>query len=157
MAQKEKEAVVVAENRKARFNYHILDRLEAGIALVGSEVKALRFQGANLIDAHADYRNGEFILLHMDIPKYKGANRMNHEPRRNRTLLLHRREIKKLQGKMLMKGFSVVPLSVYFNARGIAKVELALVQGKKAHDKRETEKQRDWSREKGRVMRRESE
>lgn len=144
---------IVAQNRKARHDYFIEETLEAGIVLQGSEVKSLREGKANIIDAHALEAGGEMLLLNAYIPEYKGANRFNHEPRRPRKLLLHRKQINKLIGKVKISGMTLVALSIYFNEHNKAKVELALVKGKKAYDKRESEKERDWEREKGRLLR----
>jgi SsrA-binding protein len=144
---------VVADNRKARFNYEILDTYEAGIALTGTEVKSLRQGKATIGEAYAGPSGEEFFLFNAYIPEYLQANRFNHETKRPRRLLLHKRQIDKLIGATQREGFTVVPLKVYFNERGRAKVELGLGRGKKLHDKRETEKRRDWDRERGRVLR----
>ncbi len=129
---------IVATNRKAFQNYHILEKIEAGIALLGSEVKSLRDGNADLTAAFADISDGKNVVLYdLHIKPYSYANQFNHEPRRERQLLLHKREIKKLIGKLSQKGFTLIPLSLYFNSRGIAKVELALCKGKKFEDKRE--------------------
>lgn len=154
MADKNERAIkVVAENRKARFNYAIEDTLEAGIALTGTEVKSMRTGKATIAESYADARGGEIWLVNANIPEYLQANRNNHEPRRARKLLLHRRQINKLIGAIEREGMTVVPLKLYFNKRGRAKMEIALARGKKLHDKRATIKKRDWSREKGRLMR----
>ena len=142
-----------ALNRKARHNYHIDETFEAGIALAGSEVKSLREGSANIADAYAVARRGEMYLMNAYIPEYRQANRLNHEPRRPRKLLLHRREINRLAGSIERKGMTLVPLSISFNDRGVAKVELGLARGKRAYDKRATEKQRDWQRQKARLLR----
>jgi SsrA-binding protein len=144
---------VVADNRKARFNYEILDTYEAGIALTGTEVKSLRQGKATIGEAYAGPSGEEFFLFNAYIPEYVQANRFNHETKRPRRLLLHKRQIDKLIGATQREGFTVVPLKVYFNERGRAKVELGLGRGKKLHDKRETEKKRDWDRERARVLR----
>ena len=144
---------VIADNRKARFNYAIGETFEAGIALTGSEVKSLRSGKANIGESYAGSRDGELWLYNSNISEYKQAGRFNHAPKRPRKLLLHRRQINKLIGAVERQGYTVVPLKMYFNARGRAKVEIALARGKKLHDKRETEKKRDWQREKGRLMR----
>ena len=144
---------VVADNRKARFNYEILDTYEAGIALTGTEVKSLRLGKATIGDAYAGPSGEEFFLFNAYIPEYLQANRFNHETRRPRRLLLHKREINKLIGATQREGFTVIPLKVYFNDRGRAKVELGLGRGKKLHDKREAEKEKTWNREKARLMR----
>ena len=144
---------VVADNRKARFNYEILDTYEAGIALTGTEVKSLRGGKATIGESYAGPSGDEIFLFNAYIPEYVQANRFNHETRRPRRLLLHKRQIDKLIGATQREGFSVIPLKIYFNEKGRAKVELGLGRGKKLHDKRETEKQRTWDREKARVMR----
>ena len=144
---------VVAENRKARFSYFIDDTFEAGIALGGSEVKSLRQGKANIAESYASEQNGEIYLINAYIPEYLQANRLNHETRRPRKLLLHKREASRLIGAVQKEGMTLIPLRIYFNDRGRAKLELALARGKKLHDKRETEKSRDWERQKGRLMR----
>jgi SsrA-binding protein len=153
MAPKREGGKVVAENRKARFNYNIEEKLEAGIALMGSEVKSLRAGKANIADSYAASAGGELYLLNAHIAEYTQAGRNGHAPTRPRKLLLHRKEIGRLAGAIQRDGMTVVPLKLYFNARGMAKVELGLAKGKKLHDKRETEKKRDWDRQKGRLMR----
>jgi SsrA-binding protein len=144
---------VVADNRKARFNYEIVDTYEAGIALTGTEVKSLRTGKATIGEAYAGPSGEEFFLFNAYIPEYLQANRFNHETRRPRRLLLHKNQINKLLGATQREGFTVIPLKIYFNERGRAKVELGLGRGKKLHDKRETEKERSWNREKARLMR----
>lgn len=144
---------VVVENRRARFDYEILETFEAGIALAGPEVKSLRQGRGNLQDAYASVDHGELFLVNAYIPEYTEANRFNHETRRPRKLLLHRREIDRLSGGVLRDGLTIVPLRLFFNPRGRAKAEIALARGKKLHDKRETEKQRSWAREKSRLLR----
>jgi SsrA-binding protein len=144
---------VVIENRRARFDYEILETFEAGIALAGPEVKSLRQGRGNLQDAYASVDHGELYLVNAYIPEYSEANRFNHETRRPRKLLLHRREIDRLAGGVLRDGLTIVPLRLFFNPRGRAKAEIALARGKKLHDKRETEKQRSWAREKSRLLR----
>jgi SsrA-binding protein len=143
---------LLAENRRARFEYEILDVYECGIILKGSEVKSLRDGKANIADAFADVKAGTVILYQMHIAEYKGANRFNHDPRRPRVLLLHKSEIRKLTGKVKEKGLTLVPLRLYFNHKNVVKLEIALAKGKKTHDKRETIKQRDWNRNKQRVL-----
>lgn len=143
----------VAVNRKARFNYEIGEVFEAGIALTGTEVKSLRVGKATIAESYADTRGNEIWLVNSNIPEYLQANRNNHEPRRARKLLLHRKQINKLIGAIEREGMTIVPLKLYFNARGRAKMEIALARGKKLHDKRASIKKRDWSREKGRLMR----
>lgn len=144
---------VVAENRKARFNYHIEETFEAGIALQGTEVKALRGGEGSIAESYAEVKDGQVFLVNANIPEYSHGNRLNHEPKRPRKLLLNTREIDRFVGAVERKGMTLVPLSVYFNARGRAKVELALAKGKQAHDKRATMKDRDWKRDKARLMR----
>lgn len=146
-------AKVVAENRRARFDYFVEDRLEAGIELQGTEVKALRGGEGSIAESYATIEGEEVWLINSHIPEYSHGNRMNHEPRRRRKLLLKAREIAKLHGAITRQGLTLVPLSIYFNSAGRAKIELAVARGKKAHDKRETIKQRDWKREQARVMR----
>jgi SsrA-binding protein len=152
-AKTERKIKVVADNRRARFNYEIGQTLEAGVVLTGTEVKSLREGRSNIADSFAGEKEGELWLFNAYIPEYQQASRFNHETRRPRKLLLHKREVNKLLGAVQREGMTVVPLKVYFNDRGRAKVELALGRGKKLHDKRETEKKRDWSREKGRLLR----
>lgn len=144
---------LVADNRKARFNYEIGETYEAGIALTGSEVKSLRAGKATIGESYADTRGGELWLINSNIPEYLQAGRFNHAPKRPRKLLMHRRQINKLIGAVEREGMTVVPLKLYFNDRGRAKVEIALARGKKLHDKRQTEKKRSWDRERARLMR----
>ena len=143
----------VATNRQAGFRYHLLENFEAGIVLQGSEVKSLRTGKANIADSYASSEGGELYLINAHIAEYSQAGRANHEPTRRRKLLVHRREMGRLAGAIQREGMTIVPLRLYFNARGIAKVQLGLAKGKKLHDKRETEKKRDWERQKGRLMR----
>ncbi|QNP46824.1 SsrA-binding protein SmpB [Sphingomonas sediminicola] len=144
---------VVAENRRARFDYFVDDRFEAGIALTGTEVKALRQGEGSIAESYATVDGDEIWLINSHIPEYSHGNRLNHEPRRKRKLLLKGREIAKLHGAVTRQGLTLVPLSIYFNSKGRAKVELALARGKKVHDKRDTVKERDWKREQARLMR----
>ena len=155
MAQKKDKPAnkVAAANRRARFNYEIGQTFEAGIALTGTEVKSLREGRSNIADSYAGERGGELWLYNAYIPEYLQANRFNHETRRPRKLLLHKREIGRLLIAVEREGMTLVPLKVYFNDRGRAKVELAVARGKKLHDKRETEKKRSWDKEKGRLLR----
>ncbi|MCJ7598049.1 MAG: SsrA-binding protein SmpB [Methyloceanibacter sp.] len=153
MAPKSESGKLVAENRKARFNYDIEEKLEAGIVLTGSEVKSLRSGKANITESYASTEDGELYLINAHIAEYTQAGRANHEPTRRRKLLVHRHELGRLIGAIQRQGMTLVPLRMYFNARGIAKVQLGLAKGKKLHDKRETEKKRDWDRQKGRLMR----
>jgi len=144
---------IVADNRKARFNYEIGDVFEAGLVLTGTEVKSLRQGKANIAESYAAARDGELWLYNANIPEYLQASRFNHHPKRPRKLLLHRREIHKLAGAVEREGMTLVPLKLFFNDKGRAKIELAVARGKKLHDKRETEKKRSWERERGRLMR----
>ncbi|SDR38410.1 SsrA-binding protein [Rhizobiales bacterium GAS191] len=152
-ARDEKRYRLAADNRRARFNYEIGQTFEAGIALTGTEVKSLRGGKATIGESYAGEMDGEIYLFNAYIPEYLEANRFNHETRRPRKLLLHKREVNKLIGAVQREGMTVVPLKVYFNDRGRAKVEVALARGKKLHDKRETERARDWQREQGRLLR----
>ena len=152
-AKPERPNKLVADNRKARFNYEIGEVFEAGVALTGSEVKSLRNGRANIAESYAASRDGELWLYNSNISEYKQAGRFNHAPKRPRKLLLHKRQINKLIGAVEREGMTVVPLKLYFNDRGRAKIEIALAKGKRLHDKRQTEKKRDWQREKGRLMR----
>jgi SsrA-binding protein len=149
----ERAVKIVADNRKARFNYHIGEVFEAGIALTGSEVKSLRSGKATIAESYADARGGEIWLINSNVPEYLQAGRFNHAPKRPRKLLLHKRQINKLMGAVEREGMTLVPLKLYFNDKGRAKIEIALAKGKKLHDKRETERKRDWDRERGRLMR----
>jgi len=154
MAKKaEPKLKVAADNRKARFNYAIGEAFEAGIALTGTEIKSLRNGKATIAESYADAKDGEIWLVNSNIPEYLQANRNNHAPKRPRKLLLHKRQINKLIGAVEKEGMTIVPLKIYFNQRGRAKVEIALAKGKKLHDKRDTEKKRDWQRERGRLIR----
>ena len=143
----------VADNRRVRYDYHVEETFEAGLALQGTEVKALRAGEASIKESYAEVRDGQVWLVNANIPEYSHGNRLNHEPRRPRKLLLHEREIEKLFGAVERKGMTLVPLSIYFNSTGRAKVELALAKGKQAHDKRQSIKERDWKRDKARLMR----
>jgi SsrA-binding protein len=153
VAEKKTSFKVIADNRKARFNYEIGETVEAGIALTGSEVKSLRAGKATIAESYADARAGEIWLVNANIPEYLQAGRFNHAPKRPRKLLLHKRQIGKLAGAVEREGMTIVPLKLYFNDKGRAKVELAVARGKKLHDKRETERKRTWERERGRLMR----
>jgi SsrA-binding protein len=153
MSQQPRGRKLIAQNRRARFEYHIEEKLEAGIVLTGTEVKSLREGRANINEAYAGEMNGELWLFNAHISEYPAAHRFNHEPRRPRKLLLHKREMERLIGAVQRKGMTIVPLSLYFAPNGKVKVELALARGKKLHDKRETAKERDWQREKARIMR----
>jgi SsrA-binding protein len=154
MAKKaEPKLKIAADNRRARFNYAIGEAFEAGIVLTGTEIKSLRNGKATISESYADAKDGEIWLVNSNIPEYLQANRNNHAPKRPRKLLLHKRQINKLIGAVEKEGMTIVPLKIYFNLRGRAKVEIALAKGKKLHDKRDTEKKRDWQRERGRLMR----
>lgn len=144
---------IVADNRRARFDFAIDEVFEAGIVLTGTEVKSLRFGEGSIGDSYAEVKDGEVWLVNSHVPEFSHGNRFNHEPRRPRKLLMNGRQIRKLHGAVARDGMTLVPLSVYFNGQGRAKVELALAKGKKAHDKRETIKQRDWKRDQARIMR----
>ena len=152
-AKTDRKLRVVADNRKARFNYEIGEVFEAGVALTGSEVKSLRQGKATIAESYADTRGAEIWLVNANIPEYLQAGRFNHLPKRPRRLLLHRNQINKLMGAVDRDGMTLIPLKLYFNERGRAKLLLAVAKGKKLHDKRESEKKRDWGREKGRLLR----
>jgi SsrA-binding protein len=143
----------VAENRRARFDYAVEDVYEAGIVLTGTEVKSLRFGEGSIAESYAEVKGAEIWLVNANIPEFSHGNRFNHEPKRPRKLLLNMREINKLHGKVARDGMTLVPLSIYFNTRGRAKVELALAKGRKAHDKREHIKEREWKRDAARLLR----
>ncbi|MFQ5783463.1 MAG: SsrA-binding protein SmpB [Alphaproteobacteria bacterium] len=144
---------VAALNRKARRNYFIDETLEAGIVLIGTEVKSLREGRANIGEAYATVREGELFLVNAHISEYRGGNRFNHEPLRPRKLLLRKRELRRLIGAIQRQGVTLVPLSIYFNDRGLAKVSLGVARGKRQYDKRATERERDWQRQKQRLLR----
>jgi SsrA-binding protein len=153
-AKTERKIKIVADNRKARFNYEIGEVFEAGIMLTGTEVKSLRTGKATIAESYADAREGEIWLINSNIPEYlQATSRFNHEPKRRRKLLLHKSQVNKLAGAVEREGMTLVPLRLYFNERGRAKLELALGRGKKLHDKRETLKKRSWDRERGRLLR----
>jgi len=152
-AKAERKLRVLADNRKARFNYFIDETFEVGVVLTGTEVKSLRQGKATIGESYADARGGEIWLINSNIPEYRQANRFNHVPKRPRKLLLHRRQISKLIGAVEREGMTLVPLKLYFNEKGRAKIELALARGKKLFDKRETQKKRSWERERGRLLR----
>jgi SsrA-binding protein len=144
---------LIAENRRARFDYFLDEKLEAGLMLTGTEVKALREGRANIAESYVAVAGRELSLINAHIPEYGPANRFNHEPRRHRKLLMHRKQIDKLIGAAQREGRTLIPTRLYFNDRGMVKLEVALARGKKAHDKRATEADRDWKREQGRLMR----
>jgi SsrA-binding protein len=150
--QKNTNIKIVADNRKARFAYEIMDTLEAGLVLTGTEVKSLREGRSNIQESYASVEGGELWLINSYIPEYFAGNRFNHEPRRKRKLLVSKRQLSRLAQSIEREGMTMVPLKLYFNERGRAKLELAVARGKKLHDKRETSKQRDWQREKARLL-----
>ena len=152
-AKSDSKVRIIAQNRKARFNYQIGETFEAGIALTGTEVKSLRGGKATIAESYADARGEEIWLINSNIPEYLQGGRFNHAPKRPRKLLLHKRQINKLAGAVDREGMTIVPLKLYFNEKGRAKVELAIARGKKLHDKRETERKRSWERERGRLLR----
>ena len=143
---------VVAENRKARHNYEIHETFEAGIELMGTEVKSLRTQSPAIRESYAEVKDGEVWLVNAHIPEFSHGNMANHEPRRPRRLLLHKKQIGQLAAAIQRQGFTVVPLRLYFNERNLAKLSIGLAKGKKLHDKRETQKKRDWDRQKQRLL-----
>ena len=144
---------LVAENRRARFDYFLEESVEAGLVLTGSEVKSLRLGRANIAESYASVEGGEMVLINAYIPEYPGANRFNHEPRRGRKLLLHRRQIAKLTQAVQREGRTIVPVKLFFDEKGRAKLEIALAKGRKLHDKRASEADKDWKRDQARLMR----
>jgi SsrA-binding protein len=142
-----------AVNRRARHDYHIEESLEAGLVLHGTEVKSLRLGGASIAEAYADEQRGELFLVDANIPEYKAARHFSHQPTRPRKLLLHKRQMNRLLGAIRREGVTLVPLSIYFNERGRAKVELGLAHGKRKADRRAAERDRDWQRSRARLMR----
>ncbi len=144
---------LIAENRRARYDYFLEDTIEVGIVLTGSEVKSLREGKANIAESYAAVEGRQIELVNAYIPPYGPANRFNHEPRRPRRLLLHRKQIDRLIGAVEREGRTIIPTRLYWNDKGLAKLELSLAKGKKIHDKRATEADRDWKREQGRLMR----
>ena len=152
MAEAEGKALI-AENRRARYDYFIEDSLEAGLVLTGTEVKSLRLGRANIAESYASAEGGGLVLINAYIPEYPPASRFNHEPRRPRKLLLHAKEIGKLASSVNREGRTLIPMRLYWDAKGRAKLELAIAKGKKAHDKREATAERDWQRDKARLMR----
>jgi len=154
MAEAQKAAKrLIAENRRARFDYFLEETFEAGLMLTGTEVKSLRVGKANIAESYAAVNGRDIELVNADIPPYSHSNRFNHEPRRPRKLLLHRKQIDKLIGAVQREGRTIIPTRLYWNDKGLAKLELALAKGKKEHDKRETTAERDWKRDKARLMR----
>jgi SsrA-binding protein len=142
----------VAQNRRARHDYLIEDTIEAGVVLQGTEVKVLRQGQGSITEAYADQSGGELFLVNANIPGYAASSHFNHQPRRPRKLLLHRKQMNRLLGAIQRDGMTLVPLSIYFNERGRAKVELGLARGKRKADKRQAEKQRDWQRSRARIL-----
>ena len=151
--KKDDQNKLIADNRKARYAYAIDDTLEAGIMLTGSEVNSLRTGKATIGESYAFAKDGELFLVNAYIPEYTQASRFNHEPKRMRKLLVHKNQANKLSMAIQREGMTLIPLKLYFNPKGIAKIELGVAKGKKIHDKRETEKNRDWQRDKARIMR----
>lgn len=156
MAKDSDNRKVVAENRKARRNFEIEDTFEAGLMLSGTEVKSLRLGQANIAESYASDEDGELFLINSYIPEYAQASRFNHAPRRPRKLLLHAKEVHKLMVGIQREGLTIVPLKLYFNDRGIAKLQIGLAKGRKVHDKRQADRKRDWDRQKARLMREKS-
>ena len=154
MAKKKEDGFkIIADNRKARYAYAIGDTLEAGIMLTGSEVKSLRSGKTTIGESYAHAKDGELWLVNCYIPEYTKASRFNHEPKRTRKLLVHKREVAKLSAAIQREGMTLIPLRLYFTPKGVAKLELGVARGKKLHDKRESEKSRDWERSKARLLR----
>ena len=153
MASEQPKTKVIAENRRARFDYFLEDFVEAGIQLLGTEIKALRDGRANIAESYVSPEGRDLVLINADIPPYKQANRFNHEPRRPRRLLLHRKQIDRMIGAVQRDGQTIIPLKLYLNDAGKAKLEIALAKGKKLHDKREASAERDWQRDKARLLR----
>jgi SsrA-binding protein len=144
---------LIAENRRARFDYFLDETMEAGLVLTGTEVKSLRNGRANIAESYASVEGDEIVLINADIPPYAGGNRFNHEPRRPRKLLLKRKQISRLIGAVQREGRTIIPIRLYWNDKGLAKLEISLAKGKKLHDKREAVAERDWQRDKARLMR----
>ena len=144
---------LIAENRRARFDYFLEETFEAGLVLTGSEVKSLRTGRANIAESYVSVEGDEVVLINADIPPFAQANRFNHEPRRHRKLLLHRKQLDKLIGAVTREGRTIIPTKLYWNDKGLAKLEIALAKGKKTHDKREATAERDWQRDKARLLR----
>jgi len=144
---------LIADNRKARHNYEFIESFEAGLVLTGTEVKSLRNGKANIAESYASEEGGEIWLINSYIPEYLEGNRNNHDPRRRRKLLLSKREMAKLSASVNREGMTIVPNRLYFNDRGLAKLQIVLAKGRKAHDKRQVSKERDWKREQGRLLR----
>ncbi|MDQ1153555.1 SsrA-binding protein SmpB [Brevundimonas sp. SORGH_AS_0993] len=153
MASEKPKTKVIAENRRARFDYFLEDFVEAGIQLLGTEIKALRDGRANIAESYVSPEGRDLVLINADIPPYKQANRFNHEPRRPRRLLLHRKQIDRMIGAVQRDGQTIIPVRLYLNEAGKAKIEIAMAKGKKLHDKREASAERDWQRDKARLLR----
>jgi len=153
MASEQPKTKVIAENRRARFDYFLEDFVEAGIQLLGTEIKALRDGRANIAEIYVSPEGRDLVLINADIPPYKQANRFNHEPRRPRRLLLHRKQIDRMIGAVQRDGQTIIPVRLYLNEAGKAKIEIAMAKGKKLHDKREASAERDWQRDKARLLR----
>lgn len=152
MAASQPKSKTIAENRRARFDYFLEDNTEAGLVLTGTEIKALRDGRANIAESYAAVEGREIVLINADIPPYKQANRFNHEPRRPRRLLLHRKQIDRMIGAVQRDGQTIIPVRLYLNEAGKAKIEIAMAKGKKLHDKREASAERDWQRDKARLL-----
>ena len=144
---------LIAENRRARYDYFLEETFEAGLMLTGSEVKSLRNGRANIAESYASVEGDEVVLINADIPPFAQANRFNHEPRRHRKLLLHRKQLDRLIGAVTREGRTIIPTKLYWNDKGLAKLEIAVAKGKKLHDKREATAERDWQRDKARLLR----
>lgn len=144
---------VIAENRRARYDYFLEEPFEAGLVLTGSEVKSLRTGRANIAESYVSVEGDEVVLINADIPPFAQANRFNHEPRRHRKLLLHRKQLDRLIGAVQREGRTIIPTKLYWNDRGLAKLEISVAKGKKLHDKREATAERDWQRDKARLLR----
>ena len=144
---------LIAENRRARYDYFLEETFEAGLILTGTEVKSLRTGRANIAESYASVEGKDIVLINADIPPYGFANRFNHEPRRHRKLLLHKKQIQKLIGSVQREGRTIIPTKLYWNDKGLAKLELALAKGKQNHDKRQATADRDWARDKARLLR----
>ncbi|WEK39238.1 MAG: SsrA-binding protein SmpB [Candidatus Brevundimonas colombiensis] len=153
MASDKPKTKLLAENRRARFDYFLEDFVEAGIQLLGTEIKALRDGRANIAESYVSPEGRDLVLINADIPPYKQANRFNHEPRRPRRLLLHRKQIDRMIGAVQRDGQTIIPVRLYLNEAGKAKIEIAMAKGKKLHDKRQASADRDWARDKARLLR----
>ena len=152
MAAEKPKTKLLAENRRAKFDYFLEDFVEAGIQLLGTEIKALRDGRANIAESYVSPEGRDLVLINADIPPYKQANRFNHEPRRPRRLLLHRKQIDRMIGAVQRDGQTIIPVRLYLNEAGKAKIEIAMAKGKKLHDKRQASADRDWQRDKARLM-----